>query len=100
MKPLKNFLILLPIVLGSVSQRPSETLGNRPVHNKKDNGKQALLAYIGSVSGMVAYDIGIQVAIDTTIGVRYEVTFEKGNCCNVACCHILQILKSLSNCPI
>ena len=78
MKPLKNFLLLLPIVFGSTSLRPSETLGNKIVHNNKSNGKQALLAYIGSVSGMYAMSIGIQVAIDTTIGVRYEVTFEKG----------------------
>ena len=56
MKSLKNFLLLLPIVLGSASLRPSETLGNRIVHNNKDNGNQALLAYIGSVSGMYAYE--------------------------------------------
>jgi hypothetical protein len=79
MKRLKNFLLLLPLVLSSMNLRPSETLGNRIVHNNKDSGKQALLEYTGSVSGsMVAYNIGIQVAIDTTIGVRYEVTFERG----------------------
>jgi len=75
----KNFFLLLPIIIGSMSLRPSETLRSRILHNNKASGKQALLEYTGSVSGsMVAYNIGIQVAIDTTIGVRYEVTFEKG----------------------
>ncbi len=78
MKPFKNFLLLLPIVLGSASLKPSEMPGKRIVHNNKDNGRQALLAYIGSVTGMYACDIGRQVAIDTSIGVRYEVTFERG----------------------
>jgi len=78
MKRFKYLLLLVSIILGSMGLKPSETLGNRIVHNNKDSGKQALLEYTGSVSGMVAYNIGIQVAIDTTIGVRYEVTFEKG----------------------
>ena len=78
MKRFKNFLLLLPIVLGSTSLRPSETLGNKIVHNNKNNGNQALLAYVGSLTGMYAMSIGIIVYIDTTIGVRYEVTFEKG----------------------
>lgn len=78
MKVFKSFFLLLPLVIGSMSLRPSETLRNRILHNVKDSGKQALLEYTGSVSGMVACNIGIQVAIDTTIGVRYEVTFEKG----------------------
>lgn len=78
MKPFKIFLLLLPIVLGSAGLIPSETGRDRITHSNKDYGNQALLAYIGSVRGMAAYDIGIQVAIDTTIGVRYEVTFEKG----------------------
>ena len=78
MNRFKNLLLVLPILLGSASMEPSEMSGNRIVHNNKDSGKQALLEYTGSVSGMVAYNIGIQVAIDTTIGVRYEVTFERG----------------------
>jgi hypothetical protein len=78
MKRFKNLLLLLPIVLGSASLGPSETFGNRIVHNNKDSGNQALLAYVGSLTGMYAMSIGIMVYIDTTIGVRYEVTFEKG----------------------
>ena len=78
MKPLKFFLLLLPIVLGSASLGPSETLGNRIAHSNKVYGNQALLEYVGNLSGMFGFNIGIQVAIDTTIGVRYEVTFEKG----------------------
>jgi hypothetical protein len=77
MKPLKNFLILLPIVLGSASQRPPETFGNRIVHSNKGNGSQAQLEYIGSMTGKFSYGIGIQVSIDTTIGIRYELTIER-----------------------
>jgi len=78
MKPLKNFLAVLPIVLGSASMRPTEMSGNRIAHSNKDYGNQALIAYVGSVTGMYAFSIGITVYMDTTIGVRYEVTFEKG----------------------
>jgi hypothetical protein len=39
-------------------------------------GNQALLEYIGTVSN--GYSLGIQVAIDTTIGVRYELTMQNG----------------------
>ena len=77
MKRFKNLLLLLPIVLGSANLRPSGTLGNGIAHSK-DYGNQAVLAYVGSVTGMYAFGIGITVYIDTTIGVRYEVTFEKG----------------------
>ena len=59
MKPFKNFLLLLPIVLGSASLRPSETWETELCITIRDNGKQALLAYIGSVTGMYAISIGI-----------------------------------------
>lgn len=78
MKHFKTFLLLLPIVLGSASIGPSEISGNRIVRNNKGRGNQALLSYVGSVTGMYAFSIGITVYIDTTIGVRYEVTFERG----------------------
>jgi hypothetical protein len=68
MKFLRNLLLLLPIVLGSASLGPSETFGNRIVHNNKNNGNQALLAYVGSLTGMYAMSMGIIVYIDTTIG--------------------------------
>lgn len=78
MKFFKNFLLLLPIVLGSASLRPTEMPGNRIVHNNRDNGKQALLAYIGTVTGVFSTSMAITVYIDTTIGIRYEVAIERG----------------------
>ena len=39
-------------------------------------GNQALLEYIGTVSNGVS--LGVQVSIDTSIGVRYEVTWQNG----------------------
>ena len=39
-------------------------------------GNQAQLEYIGTVSN--GYSLGVQVAIDTTIGVRYEFTMQNG----------------------
>ncbi len=76
MKPLKFFLLLLPIILASARQRPSESLGNS-VHNNKGNSSQALLDYIGSATGKFGYGIRIQVAIDTSIGIRYELTIKR-----------------------
>ena len=77
MKFFKNFLLLLPIVLGSASQRPSEMSGNRIVHDNKANGSQAVLIYIGSMSGKFHYDLAIDVLIDTSIGIRYDLTILK-----------------------
>ncbi len=59
MKSLKFFLLLLPIVLGSASLRPSETLGNRIAHSNKDYGNQALLEYVGNVTGMFGFNMAI-----------------------------------------
>jgi len=51
--------------------------GNRIVHNNKDSGKQALLEYVGSVTGKFGYVIGIQVMIDTSVGIRYELNIKR-----------------------
>lgn len=77
MKPLKFFLLLIPIVLGSASQRSSETLGNRTVRSNKEYGHQVLLEYIGHVTVAWDLDMAINVSIDSSIGVRYEVTFTR-----------------------
>ena len=41
-------------------------------------GSQALLAYIGSISGTFSLSVGAQFAIDTTIGLRYDFTLQSG----------------------
>lgn len=74
MKRLKMFLLFLLIVFYSAGQGIPK---NSKVAMKK--GKGVLLEYVGSITGMMNLGMGIQVEIDTTIGIRYEVTFEKGN---------------------
>ena len=52
-----------------------------PDHAKKNNtdGNGVLLVYTGNMSGTMSLDIGIHVEIDSSVGVRYDVVFEKGS---------------------
>jgi hypothetical protein len=80
MKFFKIFLLVLAIILSSLRPRPSETSESRIINDNKTFGNQALLDYVGTVSapkGMGGH-IGIQVSINTTIGVRYELTSNIG----------------------
>jgi hypothetical protein len=83
MKQLKLLMLLVPIALYSAGQGTKGKLNPNtpPKKNTKQvlpnwAGNQALLEYIGTVSN--GYSLGIQVAIDTTIGVRYEFTMQNG----------------------
>jgi hypothetical protein len=73
MKSFKNFLLLLPIVMSSAAQKPSETLDNGTSHNDKSLAARVVLDYNGSVTGAKSMGIAIEVTIDTLVGVRYEV---------------------------
>jgi hypothetical protein len=97
MKQLKILILLMPIALYSAGQGIPKK--SKPV-TKKDTasgynanpiippkntnqvaspswaGSQAMLEYIGTVNN--GFSLGIQVAIDTAIGVRYEFTMENG----------------------
>lgn len=66
-----------------------DTLGGYPINsnpspkiNKEVSanwaGSQALLSYIGSISGQYNLSIGAQFIIDTTIGLRYDFTLQSG----------------------
>jgi len=69
-KPLKNFLLVFATVLSSSHPKSSETSGTRII-----GGKQITLAYQGSITTSEGNGlIGVVVYIDTTIGVRYEMT--------------------------
>ena len=74
MKTIKIFLLLLPVVLCSANV-------TSPDHAKKSNtdGNGVLLVYTGSINGTMGLDIGIHLEIDSAVGVRYDVVFEKGN---------------------
>src|SRR4030095_5723025 len=79
MKIFKTCLPLLAIALSSLSPRPSEISGSRVVNGNTPFGSQVILSYVGSMSatGMAEQPIGIMVYIDTTIGVRYEVSINR-----------------------
>jgi hypothetical protein len=77
-KPFKNFLLVFAIVVSSSHSRPSENFEGTIFNSNKPFGSQAMLKYVGTTSGFLNLSIGIQVAIDTTIGFRYEIAFQNG----------------------
>jgi hypothetical protein len=74
MKLFKNCLVLLAIVLSSAGVRSPEILHHGTSPNNKRLAARVVLDYSGSVTGPQSMGIGIQVTIDTLVGVRYEVT--------------------------
>lgn len=74
MKSLKNSLLIIPIVLSSAAPKPPVIADHGPIGNNKRLAARVVLDYKGSVTGAYSMGIGIQVTIDTLVGVRYEVT--------------------------
>lgn len=64
-----------------------DTMSQLPVHaepgtiaSNKGAGRGELLVYTGSFkSPQFTYDIGVHIEMDSSIGLRYEVVYEKGN---------------------
>jgi hypothetical protein len=73
MKLFKNFLFVIPIFLTSAALKPSDIRGNGAIHSNKRLAARVVLDYNGSVTGPKRMGIGIEVTIDTLVGVRYEV---------------------------
>lgn len=74
-KPFKNLLLVLAIVLGSSPARPFEAVGIGTINGNNPFAGQIELTYEGTVtSNQTKGLLGIKVYIDTTIGVRYEVS--------------------------
>jgi len=75
MKLLKKFLPVLAIFLTSLSPRPSGISKRSIVNDNNPFGSQVLLTYVGDLDypPLMSEPVSIQVYIDTTIGVRYEV---------------------------
>lgn len=75
---LKNFLLISLLAFcsaGSKTHLPKKIL---PPHTT--NAKTVLLEYTGNLTSPVAnITIGAQLSIDTSIGFRYDVTFQNGN---------------------
>jgi len=79
MKLLKKFLPVLAIFFTSLSPRPSEISKRSILNDNNPFGSQAILSYVGSMNatGIPEQPIGIIVYIDSTIGVRYEVSINR-----------------------
>jgi hypothetical protein len=79
MKSFKHYLLLLPIVLSSAALKPYKVTGNGNTYNNKFLAARVILDYKGSATGAgeMDMDLGIEVTIDTLVGVRYEVSFTR-----------------------
>jgi len=70
----KNFLVSLPIILSSAAPKLSKVADSGGIHSSKNLAARVVLNYKGSVTGAYSMVMGIEVTIDTLVGVRYEVT--------------------------
>jgi hypothetical protein len=74
MKQFKFFLLLLLVTFCSASQRPNQANGRI----KTANG--LLLVYAGNISTKyLNLDVAVHIEMDPSIGIRYEVVYEKGS---------------------
>ena len=73
MKSFKNYLLFLPIVFSSAGLKPDKVPGIATPYNNERLAARIVLDYNGSVTGPQSMGIGIEVTIDTLVGVRYEV---------------------------
>ncbi|HET7119425.1 MAG TPA: DUF4412 domain-containing protein [Hanamia sp.] len=70
----------LPFVLSLSEPGVSDHLGTNKNHPYKKDGKGVLLVYAGSFqSPQFSYDIGIHFEMNPSIGMSYQVTFERGD---------------------
>lgn len=70
----------LPCMLTLSEPGVSDHLGINKNHPYKKDGKGVLLVYAGSFqSPQFSYDIGIHFEMDSSIGMSYQVTFERGD---------------------
>jgi len=76
MKPFKKYLLVMPIILCSTGPKSDNTSDTGMQNKVNRRGSQALIDYVGRITGSYNLDMGVQVYIDTTIGIRYEFTVE------------------------
>jgi len=77
MKPFNNLLVL-PILAYFAIFWANKNGSHSTTAKKATRSKQVLLVYTGSLAGATNFDIGVHIEMDTAIGFRYDVTFEKG----------------------
>lgn len=74
MKQLKSFLPLIGLVFCSAAKVPKQT------DRVMNNGNDVLLVYTGTISSKyLSFDAGIHFEMDPSVGMRYEVVYEKGS---------------------
>jgi hypothetical protein len=74
----KSFLLIVVLALCSAGSKTHP--GKRLPANHTATGRTVLLEYTGSLSSIYAnFTIGAQLSLDTSIGFRYDITFEKGD---------------------
>jgi len=74
MKLFKNSLMLFAIVVCLAGVKPPLILHNGVISDNTRLAARVVLDYTGKVTGQYNMGIGIEVTIDTLVGVRYEVT--------------------------
>jgi hypothetical protein len=74
MKQFKFFLLLLLVTFCSASQHPKKANG------RFKTGNGLLLVYAGNISTKyLSLDVAVHFEMDSSIGMRYEVAYEKGS---------------------
>ena len=63
MKPFKNLLLFMPIVLGSVGHKPVETKESRIINRDKPFGSRVALSYSGRALSGLASGVRCQVSV-------------------------------------
>lgn len=77
MKPFNN-LLLLPFAFYMTMFLGKKNGSHSTAAKHATISKQVLLVYVGSRTGKVNVDFGIHIEMDTSIGMRYDVTVEQG----------------------
>jgi len=73
-----NLLLLWTVVFSSSVPCNNETGSKKIMLDPGAPGAQVLLVYTGLLAGATNFGIGIHIEMDTSIGFRYDATFENG----------------------
>ncbi|PWU04475.1 MAG: hypothetical protein C5B52_01470 [Bacteroidetes bacterium] len=73
---LYKFLVLTSLIILGTSNKYPENIRVNTKHSDDENS--FLLEYTGTLAGYMNLSVGAQVAMDTTIGFRYDITFQNG----------------------
>lgn len=77
MKPFNN-LLLLPFAFYMTTFLGNKHGSHSTAAKHATSSKKVSLVYVGSRTGKVNIDLGIRIEMDTSIGMRYDVTVKQG----------------------